>query len=161
MSILMFDIEADGLLPTIENVWCIVTQDLTTNEISRYPPDRLGEGIMALRSAECLSGHNIIGYDLPALWKIYGKWDSVPLILDTLVVSRALSPERQGGHSLAAWGERLGHPKIDFNEWEQYTDEMLTYCVGDVTLNTEVFWELDKDMREQHETSLQGYKVYT
>ena len=166
MNELLFDIEANGLLqktsdiPEATRVWCVVTEDILTGEIIKYPPEYLEEAIVALRAAECLVGHNIIGYDIPALWKLLGEWDSTPLILDTLVVSRALNPERSGGHSLAAWGERLGYPKIDFHEFSEYTPEMLTYCERDVSLNVAVFRELNKEMESQHGEQLQGYKVF-
>ena len=167
MNGLLFDIEANGLLqktseiPEATTAWCTVTHDLYTGVVQSYPPDSIGESIDSLRAAECLVGHNIIGYDLKLLWRLYGEWDTHPLILDTLVVSRALNPERKGGHSLAAWGERLGFPKGDFHEFDKYSPEMLTYCERDVELNVAVLRELGKEMESQYGTTLQGYKVYT
>jgi DNA polymerase-1 len=157
MSRLVFDIEGDDLLFHMTQIHCLVTQDADTKEISKYPPDRLGEGIASLRGAECLIGHNIIGYDLPAIWKIFGNWDHFPLIVDTLVISRHLFPERYGGHGLAAWGERLGYPKLDFDDYENYSEEMLTYCTRDVSLNLRVLQELEKEAEEV----FTGFKVYS
>lgn len=102
-------------------------------------------------------GHNIIGYDLPALWKIKGEWDTVPLVLDTLVISRALWPERPWGHSLDAWGNHLGSHKIDFHNFDEYSEEMLEYCKQDVRLNYLVLKELEKEYGKQF---TRGYHVY-
>lgn len=157
----LFDIEGDGLLNKITTVWCMASQNLHTGENFWVGPESIQEGIAQLQAADVIVGHNIIGYDLPALWKLYGKWKKYPLIIDTLVVSRALWPERQDGHSLDAWGKRLGCHKIEFNDFSQFSLPMLSYCQQDVALNVQVFKELDKEMIKQYGTPLQGYKVYT
>lgn len=158
MSRLVFDIEGDGLLKTVTQIWCIVTQDADTGEVKRYPCAcaAVMAGIEALKNADCLIGHNIIAYDLKAIWKLHGEWEKVPLIVDTLVVSRGLWPERSDGHSLEAWGKRLGFPKIDFNDYTKYTEEMLAYCEQDVALNVKVL----KALEEEHGATFTGYKVY-
>ncbi len=156
MSRLVFDIEGDELLYHLTTIWCVTTQDADSGEIIHYPPAALDAGIASLREADCLIGHNIIGYDLPAIWKIKGDWESVPLVVDTLLVSRALFPERYGGHSLEAWGERLKFPKLEFKEFDKYTPEMGVYCDRDVALNVKVLEALEKE----HEATLTGFKVY-
>ena len=163
MSRLLFDIEGDDFLWGVTQLWCVATQDIDSGEKILYPPQALAEGIDALRAAECLVGHNIIGYDLPAIWKIHGEWAECPLIVDTLVVSRGLFPERKGGHSLGAWGETLGHPKLEFDSAQfkiGYTDLMGTYCQGDVAVNVEVFNALNAEMEAQYGEQLEGYNAY-
>ena len=143
---LVFDIETDDLKAT--KVWCIVAQDVDTQEIFKYPPDKLDEGVKLLQSADKLIGHNIIGFDIPMIQKFFdvnlfeGKE-----ILDTLVLSRLLNPTREGGHSLEKWGFKLGFNKIDFEEYENYSVDMLNYCVRDVQLNTKVFYQLKKEAK--------------
>ena len=51
---LVFDIETDDLKAT--KVWCIVAQDVDTQEIFKYPPDKLDEGVKLLQSANKLIG---------------------------------------------------------------------------------------------------------
>jgi len=164
MSRLLFDIEGNNLLWKVTKLWCIATEDIDTGQQMFYPPNDLEKGIEALRGADVLSGHNIIGYDLPAIWKVFGDWDTFPLITDTLVLSRGLLPERKGGHSLDAWGESLGFKKAVFDK-EQfkigYTEEMGQYCLRDVAVNRKVYTELGKEMEAQYGTALQGYKVYS
>lgn len=156
MSRIVFDIEGDGLLYHITQLWCIATWDVNTGEHQLFEPDSLDKGIEYLKQANCLIGHNIIGYDLPAIWKVTGQWEKVPLCLDTLIVSRFLYPERPGGHSLEAWGERLGYPKQVHTDFSQYTPKMGHYCENDVVVNVKVLEELEKE----HGSSLTGYKVY-
>lgn len=152
----VFDIEADGFLYQATRIWCVALQNADTGEKEFYEPDSIGEAIASLRDAECLIGHNIIGYDLPCIWKLHGTWDSVPLIVDTLTISRALYPERYGGHGLEDWGVRLGYPKIEFDQWDQYSKEMGVYCQNDVALNDLIL----KEEENEYGTTFTGYKVY-
>jgi len=138
MTTLVFDIEADGLDPT--QIWCIVAVETTTNSVRSFGPDQLQEGLEYLQSATKLVGHNIVGYDLPVIKKLMGV-DLEPgrKIVDTLVLSRLFNPTREGGHGLESWGYRLRSPKIEHNEFDQFTPEMLKYCEQDVALNFKVF----------------------
>jgi DNA polymerase I len=157
MTRLLFDIEADGLLNDIRNIWCIVTKDVDTGAVQTYWEHGLKRGVKHLQEADCIIGHNVIGYDLPAIWKIMGNWrGKYPLIVDTLVVSRALLPERQGGHGLGAWGERLNFPKGKQPDFTCYSPEMLKYCIQDVELNHKVLTALEEELGH----TLTGYKVY-
>ncbi len=160
MSRILFDLEADGLLHTVKHTWCLCMKDVDTEEKWSFGPREFNDGLSFMfERATVLMGHNVIGYDIPVIKKLHWlfewpkKW---PLIVDTLVISRALWPERPGGHALAAWGERLGYPKIEFDQWDKYTPEMLTYCEGDVELNHLVLKELEKE----HGATFEGYKVY-
>ena len=98
MSNLVFDIEADGLNPT--TIHCIVAQDVDTLDVFTFDNTQLEEGYGLLRAANKLIGHNIIGYDLPAIKKITGIDLSDKQIVDTLVLSRLFKPPREGGHGL-------------------------------------------------------------
>jgi len=54
-------------------------------------------------------------------------------------MSRLYNPEREGGHSLEAWGNKLGYKKISFSDFSQYSEEMLEYCKRDVLLTEKVY----------------------
>ena len=155
MKNLIFDIEADGLTPS--KIWCIVAKDLDSNTIYEYGPDKLEEGIELLRNAETLVGHNIIGYDLPVLRKIYPWFKYDGTAVDTLVLSRSYHPnlmeidkkrnvsrmplQLYGRHSLEAYGYRLGEYKGEFgktSDWSQWAQEMQDYCVQDVNVTTKL-----------------------
>ena len=69
-------------------------------------------------------------------------------IVDTLVLSRLFDPSRQGGHSLRAWGETLGFPKGDHDDWSRLSEEMIDYCKQDVAVTEAVHQQLVKDMED-------------
>jgi len=142
---LVFDIETDDLKAT--KVWCIVAQDVDTNEIFKFPPSKLDEGVKLLQSADKLIGHNIIGFDIPMIQKFFDVDLNDKEILDTLVLSRLFNPTRDGGHSLEKWGYKLGFNKIEFEDYQNYSAEMLKYCVRDVQLNTLVLKQLKKEAK--------------
>lgn len=160
---LVFDIETNGLdfstgnwLPDVHTVFCLVIQDVDTNKIERYydtdGPRELGTasieyGIKKLEEADELIGHNIIQFDVPVLRKLYG-FESKCRIYDTLVASRTLFPDRTGGHSLGAWGSRLGFAKTDFDDFTKFSHEMLDYCTRDVGLNLRVYKALKQEEQQ-------------
>ena len=137
---LLFDIETDGLDATV--VWCLVIQDVDTNQVWEYSPNEIEDGVKLLNKAEMLSGHNIIGFDIPVLEKLTSFKLGSQRIIDTLVLSRLFNPVREGGHSLGMWGQRLGLAKIEFDQFERYSKEMLIYCKRDVDLNVQVYHAL-------------------
>ena len=124
---IVFDIEADGLNPT--KIYCIVAQDVDTGDVFTFDNTQLEAGYLFLKSATKLIGHNIIGYDLPALKKVEGIDLSDKKIVDTLVLSRLFKPTREGGHGLESWGYRLGYNKGSYGQsdgaWDAYCEEML------------------------------------
>lgn len=145
MMPVVFDIEANGLLDTITKIHCIVAKDLQTEQIHRFPPEKLHLFPDFINKYDALIGHNIVGYDIPAIKMIMGIDLSNKMIFDTLLISKLLNPDRENGHSLESWGEVLGLPKLDFKEFEEYSEEMMTYCVRDVDLNCKVYQALIKE----------------
>lgn len=151
---LVFDIEGNGFYEDITNVWCIVTKCVETGEVKKSRPDDIGLALQDLSKADTLIGHNIIDYDLPVLEKLYG-FTYTGRIIDTLVFSRLLNPDRFGGHSLASWGIRLEDHKGDFGKdeedkidaFQEYSEEMLEYCEQDVSLNYKLYLYLLEEQR--------------
>ena len=139
MTKLIFDIETDGLNPSV--VWCIAvqiegqpwnTKFFGPREVYNFPEWLIGQGITTL------IGHNIISFDIPVLEKLlHFKWKGE--VEDTLVMSRLDNPSRKGGHSLNAWGEKLELLKGNFNKWDEYSEEMKEYCIQDVKVTAKVY----------------------
>ena len=150
---LIFDIETDDLNAT--KIWCMTAQDSDSGEIYTFAPHQLESGLELLQKADTLIGHNIIGFDIPVIKKLYGIDLSDKKLIDTLVMSRLFNPVREGGHSLEMWGYRLKYPKIEFDEYEEYSSEMLDYCRRDVQLNSLVFQALLKEGAGFSEESVQ------
>ena len=93
------DLEANGLTP--DTLWCVVTRE---NGVSQVHTTR-STLCEALAGSVSVCGHNLIGYDLPVLKRLWGLSVAPERVVDTLVLSRLFDPSRQGGHSLRAWGE--------------------------------------------------------
>lgn len=139
MTELIFDIEADNLLYDVSKVWCIVTKNIETKEVKTFDCFCIKEGLKHLGEADVLIGHNVVGYDLQVLKKLYG-FEFKGQLRDTLLGSR-LHHSRLPKHSLKFWGEVLVKKgliqagKTGFEDWSQYSEEMLEYCVQDVEVN--------------------------
>ena len=153
MLSLVFDIETDDLKAT--KLWCIVAQDLDSNEIYRFAPHQIESGLELLKSADKLIGHNIIGFDIPSIKKLTGVDLANKKLVDTLVLSRLFNPVREGGHSLEMWGYKLNYNKIDFEDYSCYSKEMMQYCVRDVQLNTQVYHRLVQESKGFSKESVQ------
>jgi DNA polymerase I-like protein with 3'-5' exonuclease and polymerase domains len=69
-------------------------------------------------------------------------------VCDTLVLSRLLSPSLEGGHSLDAWGKRLGFLKGEFNDWDGgLTPEMEEYCIQDTLVTQKLYEHLTSELQ--------------
>jgi len=143
MSSLVFDVETDGLDAT--KIWCLSTCDTSTEELNSYYGNTLQEGLSKLQEADKLIGHNIIGFDIPVIHKLTGIDLSAKPLVDTLVLSRLFNPVREGNHGLESWGFRLKFPKIEFDDYGHFSQEMVTYCERDVLLNKRVYDALSKE----------------
>jgi hypothetical protein len=159
---LAFDIEADGLLDNATKAHCIVIANLDQDESNAYGPAEISAALEHLQRANYLTGHNICGYDLPLLQRLYG-WAPSPdcTSVDTLIVGRLIFPDiaglddmagqtfgkLRGRYSLDAWGMRLGIPKIgaDITDWSVWTPEIQERCVGDIAINKTLWQFLQPD----------------
>lgn len=64
--------------------------------------------------------------------------------MDTLVLSRLVYQARPGGHSLEAWGEKLGYPKVLHEDFSELTPKLISRCIQDTKINLEVYNYLSK-----------------
>ena len=145
---IVFDIEANGLTP--DKVWCIVAHIVGTEEFFEFHGFSLfdfNEWLLGFDEDCEVIGHNIIGYDIPVLERLLGTDFSKCKITDTLVLSRLANPSRDGGHSLESWGQTLNQPKGDYNDWDNFSHDMLEYCVQDVKVNTLVYKRLLSELK--------------
>ena len=143
------DLEADGLDPT--TIWCVVTRYNGVNTVHTRP-DTLRE---ALCGSLSVVGHNLIGYDLPVLERLWGLSVAPERVIDTLVLSRLYDPSRTNGHSLRSWGEDLGFPKGDHDDWTCLSPEMIDYCMRDVEVTEAVHKKLVADMSDFSQESIE------
>ena len=137
---LFLDIETTEIVNGSElpnKIFCLVTICDKGNLVC-YSPNDLHKFQNDAKNYQEFIGHNIIGFDLPALGKLLGFewWGEVE---DTLVMSRLDNPSREGGHSLASWGTRLNFPKGEYDDWSMYTEEMGEYCKQDVKVLVKLY----------------------
>ena len=131
----VFDIETTM---TADKIWCIVCKHNDT--YYQFRQDKLHRFEEFIKQTDEVIGHNIIGFDIPVINKIFG-YDLFKhcKITDTLILSRLLSPMIEGGHSLKNWGIKLGQNKIAFEQFDFFSEEMLTYCRNDVDLTQKLY----------------------
>jgi len=132
--ITVFDIETDGLDPTLIHVlsW---SNDL--GEVrSTHDYDEMRH---VLLNSETLCGHNIVRYDVPAVEKILGIKVTARLI-DTLGISWYVNHWKTK-HGLAEYGQEYGVPKPKIDDWSNLSPEEYKHrCDEDVRINN-LLWK--------------------
>ena len=145
----IWDIETDGLKPNV--IWCLCAIKDDKMYTLEMPTKEMVEELFADVTEHV--GHNIINYDIPAVERILGV-NITGGVTDTLVLSRLYNPSLEGGHSLAAWGERLKFAKGDYCDWTALTHEMLEYCRQDVRVTEKTLSFLEKALDPFGDTSV-------
>lgn len=170
MSYLVVDIETDGLLREDEKdgkpvrkltqIHCICTRD-AEDRVTEYGPAQIPEALDAISAAPLVVGHNLNGYDFPAIKMLFPSFHFAGKVRDTLTIGRILWPEIKvqdfgmlrrrpdfpkamiGKYSLEAWGYRLRVFKGKYGktaDWSAWSPEMQAYCVQDTHV-TKVLWD--------------------
>tara|TARA_B100000963_G_scaffold206672_1_gene179997 strand:+ start:2945 stop:4660 length:1716 start_codon:yes stop_codon:yes gene_type:complete len=153
--LIIFDLESNGLLDDMTKIHCLAMFNTTTEEFRTFEPDQIDEAVEILSKADAICGHNVIGFDVPAIRLIYPDFETNNVV-DTLVLSRLLFPNIKdkdfvsrpegmdvklfGKHSLKAWGHRLGTYKDEYDAgFEEYSQEMMDYMVQDVRVTVKLY----------------------
>ena len=175
---LVFDIESLGVdfknPAWIHNdeekrIHCIVIEDRETGKQQRFRGHNIEQGLRILMSAGTIGGHNVHGFDIPYIQKLYPWFKPQGMVRDSQTESEMWYPandlrskdfgaekkygtwiERKwfGRHSLGAWGARLKCPKDEYQQrckdkgidpWAEWNQDMEDYCAQDVTTNCKLF----------------------
>ena len=168
----MFDLETNGLLNTATRIHCLSlywenedrTETFNDEPYADNPKDlpmgggySITTGISWLEVADVLVGHNIIGFDIPIIKKLYPWFNPTGIIVDTLLLSRLYHPnlldidkkrcwkhmplQLYGRHSLESYGYRLNEYKGNFaktTDWKEWSQEMQDYCEQDVVVTNKL-----------------------
>ena len=164
MKTLFFDIETNAIedwsnLSDLHTVHCLSIYDPTTPKMITYHGAGIQNGLQELAKADRIVGHNVIGFDLPALSKMYSFHPPLIRVLDTMVMAKCIVADVRnddflrnnfdksliGSHSLKAWGLRLNKlTKLSYGEedgaFDSYNDEMRKYCERD-TIVTQILFD--------------------
>ncbi|GAB5503461.1 DNA polymerase [Pyruvatibacter sp.] len=189
MARYIFDLESDGLIPEMTQIHSLVLYDLDQHltysccSNPDYKPEEtetsgpiykldIKSGLELLRYADEIIGHNIQGFDVPAIQKVYPWFIPQGKITDTLILSNLIYSDIKnqrddfglkergilygfqiGRHSLEVWGLRMGFHKDDYkakakeagrDPWAEWWPTMQTYCERDVVVTHRLYQELTK-----------------
>ncbi len=141
----VIDIETDSLEPTV--IYCACVKQVGIDEVKTFTSPK---GLETYLSCfDKVIAHNGLGFDFPTLAKL---WDvRIPLskMHDTLVMSMMEDPAREGGHSLKAWGDRIGFSKLEYQgDFSHLTNDLVHYCKQDVRVCEKVYLWLLLTMEE-------------
>ena len=159
---LIFDIETNGLLHDVSTIHCLAIHDLQTDQTIAYndtgSSEPISRGLQRLQDSDRVIGHNIIGYDLPVIRKLYPWFGNPAHVVDTLLLSRLYHPDMinldknrtwdgmplklYGKHSLESYGYRLDERKGEYgstSDWADWSQEMEDYCIQDVHVTTKLW----------------------
>jgi hypothetical protein len=135
---IVFDVEADGLLDQATKIHCLSYTHDGKDYKTLFDYSDMRDLILSQRG---LVGHNIVRYDVPLLEKILGIKVTARLF-DTLPMSWVLNYDRPK-HGLESFGEDFGVPKPQIDDWENLTREEYAHrCTEDVKIN----WLLWQDV---------------
>lgn len=160
-------------------LWCVVITDVDTKESKYAVKEDITYQWMkeSLNDCKYLIAHNGIKFDFLAL-NLFGVFDykigylnekdvlfgEEVVFIDSLILSRLTNPDRLGGHSLEAWGQRIGDNfKDDFRqqcidegiieknspkgaEFKQWSKNMLSYCIQDTIVNADIYFAIIKEL---------------
>jgi DNA polymerase I-like protein with 3'-5' exonuclease and polymerase domains len=159
---IILDIETNS---AHDKIWCVVCRDLDTDIVSTFTqPNNLQQ---YLDSVEKIIAHNGIFFDFPVLKKIWKIQVKKSQVIDTLVLARLYNPSIEDGHSLEAWGQRLGYYKAPYKQiWSWMTGTFMDkdnqnlpfdkpimsllhhYCVRDTLVTAQLYKHLEKEMKD-------------
>ena len=145
------DIETDAIDAT--KIHCIVARSADTGETRHWIGDQCREFGEWSKKIDTFIMHNGISFDAPLLNKFTGSDIKVNQIDDTLIKSQLYNPIRDGGHSLEAWGNFLGHKKGDYHDFSHFNQEMLRYCYIDTAVTMETYNYLKEEGKKFSEKS--------
>ena len=140
------DIETDSINAT--QIHCIVAKKYDTGETRQWVQGECGEFREWSKRIDTFIMHNGISFDAPVLNRLTGSDIRLNQIRDTLIESQLYNPVRDGGHSLEAWGKRLGSEKIEYNDFNHFSPEMLEYCKQDVNVTQKLGMALEEEGKD-------------
>ena len=122
-----------------------MAKDVDTSEIYSWDHTNLEHFKSWSDTVDNFIMHNGISFDAPNLNRLLHTNIKLSQIKDTMIMSQLFDPIREDGHSLSAWGNRLGFSKMECDNFSEYTKEMLDYCKNDVLLTEKVYARLNDE----------------
>ena len=90
LTTLLFDIETTPLNAERTEIHCIVVLDYETGETERFNDTGqampITNAVTSLMDADTIIGHNIIGFDIPVIKRVYPFFEPKGRVIDTLIL---------------------------------------------------------------------------
>lgn len=199
----VIDIESNGLLSQMldyscfpyklkqdARLWVVSVTDISTMTTKSLVKEDITKDNIAdlIKDYDVLVAHNGVKFDFVVLM-LFGLIDyrigylgekdilngKEVRIIDTLILSRFINPDRFGGHSLDSWGERVGVHKTYYrgeliklgaiepslpkgDEFKFYHPLMKDYCEQDTKTNAYTYIEILKEYRG-YDTAKMGLQI--
>jgi len=137
-----------------ETIWLAITRNLDTDEVQCHTGPKTLNSLIGPN--DHLIAHNGISFDAYHLNRLWGTKIRLKQLTDTLMLSRLLNPEIEGGHSLDAWGRRLKTQKGEFKDFdapvegetrEEWFSRMQKYCEQDTEVTAKLYRHLDSELK--------------
>jgi DNA polymerase I-like protein with 3'-5' exonuclease and polymerase domains len=139
---IVFDLETDGFLDVLTKIHVFSWSEVGSDVVESTNDHSVIQEVMS--KATTIVGHNIVGFDIPALEMFDITTDAS--IIDTLPLSWYLEPKRIK-HGLADWGVTVGVPKPKVDDWDNLSYEDYKHrCEEDVKINLEVLNILERKL---------------
>lgn len=179
MKIIFVDIETpsipkSNILSEIKQIHCIALKindeptkcyTFTNRSHITQSDGTLRQAKEILDTADLIIGHNILKFDIPVIENHLGKLKCQNFI-DTLIISKLMYSRDElrqldfqlnlksikNLYALESWGKRLGTYKINYNQFDYLTDEMIIYCKQDVEVTANLYHRLKSNANypQQH-----------
>lgn len=206
-KVAVIDVESNGLLSDMVDfntkpfklkssakLWVVVITNLESGESEVAVNENITKDWMEdkLSGYDVIVSHNGVKFDLVAL-SLFGVLDYKigyltekdicfgrdVWFIDTLIWSRLFNPIRSGGHSLNAYGKKIGNHKMDFrersieegvidakclpgDEFKVFSNIMVEYCIQDTMVSCDIFknlWEVFNDSNSWKRASKMEHKL--
>lgn len=167
-DIVVYDVEANGLLHKVTKVWVIAAISLCGNKqwvftdqhcFDHTPDGSLEDGVKFLKSRKMIICHNMMGYDYPLFEKFWPEiWNrkDVPFkkCWDTFAQSKCQHFDRshlkgvKSNHSLEYYGVMFKYPKPPIEDWSEWDEAKLDRVLKDIEINRKAFNYLNKEAKK-------------
>jgi|TARA_R110002020_G_scaffold55330_1_gene153659 DNA polymerase-1 len=137
------DIETDSL--QANRIHCIVARNYNSNVTRTWIGEECGKFGKWSKRIDQFIMHNGISFDAPILNRLAGTNIKLSQVRDTLIESQLYNPMREEGHSLKAWGKKLNFEKGELDDFKEYNQDMLEYCIRDTELNRKLAVKLEEE----------------
>ena len=197
------DIETNGLLADMldyssfpyklnkeAKIWVVSITDMQDMKTTSLVKENITkESLDALiKDFDVIVAHNGMKFDFIALMLFglidyrvgyLGERDTLNgrevRLIDSLIMSRFVNPDRLGGHSLNSWGQRVGSHKTDYrgelvtlgaidsnlpkgDEFKMFHPLMVEYCEQDTIVNAHAYVEILKEYKG-YDTAKMGLQL--